>query len=369
MFDDFRSSSIPGNKKHYSSGCWWYVLYYISVFQIINCELISFEFLVPTKIKYSDNNGQPFSLLITAISAGHCPGSVMFLLETKTHRILYTGDFRIRINALKKVICLKSPPLNEPQPIDAIYIDSTFFHRRYQEFPSQFESAAEIVRLTDEWLQKGDTYYILLKIPARYGSEFLYMECARQTGMKIHVNRAEYEKYRFIPEMDDAVTDNATGTRIHACVSSMERVQSMGLKCVEGDLSVMVIKPSAMVWGGWNKSKKIVERVNGMMYRVCYSSHASYAEIKEFLLYLKPKQVKLNVVPEHEERKAEMLNNLVEIMKEYQRLDNPAVEDIVEFNFENIKIRNGSINKLVMSDSDEDSKDEISQIPVKRTKL
>lgn len=31
---------------------------------------------------------------VTAISAGHCPGSVMFLFEQENRRILYTGDFR-----------------------------------------------------------------------------------------------------------------------------------------------------------------------------------------------------------------------------------------------------------------------------------
>lgn len=31
---------------------------------------------------------------VTAIPAGHCPGSVMFLFEQNNKRILYTGDFR-----------------------------------------------------------------------------------------------------------------------------------------------------------------------------------------------------------------------------------------------------------------------------------
>lgn len=34
------------------------------------------------------------SIVVTAIPACHCPGSVMFLFEQENKRILYTGDFR-----------------------------------------------------------------------------------------------------------------------------------------------------------------------------------------------------------------------------------------------------------------------------------
>lgn len=33
-------------------------------------------------------------LSVTAIPAGHCPGSVMLLFEQRDKRVLYTGDFR-----------------------------------------------------------------------------------------------------------------------------------------------------------------------------------------------------------------------------------------------------------------------------------
>lgn len=33
-------------------------------------------------------------LSVTAIPAGHCPGSIMLLFEQSDKRVLYTGDFR-----------------------------------------------------------------------------------------------------------------------------------------------------------------------------------------------------------------------------------------------------------------------------------
>lgn len=53
----------------------------------------------PTPISFGspkiDSSDEPVKRTsVTAISAGHCPGSVMFLFEQENRRILYTGDFR-----------------------------------------------------------------------------------------------------------------------------------------------------------------------------------------------------------------------------------------------------------------------------------
>lgn len=69
----------------------------------MNRLLIIFKkiFKEPTLISIDDdtndvegNDEKNVKLAVTAIPAGHCPGSVMFLFDYKEMRVLYTGDFR-----------------------------------------------------------------------------------------------------------------------------------------------------------------------------------------------------------------------------------------------------------------------------------
>ena len=57
--------------------------------EIIDQSLINFE-TIPVKKTYLYKD-----LKVTFFPAGHMPGAVMTLLETKKHKILYTGDFTI----------------------------------------------------------------------------------------------------------------------------------------------------------------------------------------------------------------------------------------------------------------------------------
>ena len=71
-----------------------------------------------------------------------------------------------------------------------------------------------------------------------------------------------------------------------------------GYTPVMGELKKMVILPSTM-W--FTKklcltSQDIVE-LNRGTYRVCYSFHSSYTEVRDLVTYLKPKRIRPNVKP------------------------------------------------------------------------
>lgn len=312
-------------------------------------------------------------LIVTAIPAGHCPGSVMFIFETTNHRILYTGDFRVILKDLKNLKSFKS--LSGVLNFDALYFDSTFFYQHYFHFPSQVESAEEICKLIQEWISKGSSYLVSLKTPARYGYEYLFIEIARIMKMRIHVDNSEFKKYCYIPEMDNCVTNDGSSTQIHACFDYLSN-NHKNLKCRKIDDSnyLRVIRPSAMIWKNWDKTKNIVHSLNDEIYRVCYSNHASYKEIVDMILYLKPKKIEMNVLPSTDSEKLSMQNCILKLMSEYNSsgLSNTldSFKSNLTFNFENIKsnIRADSLKHFKCTSDDEDEVTSQITLPLKRFK-
>lgn len=211
--------------------------------------------------------------------------------------------------------------------LDTIYIDSTFFHKSYRHFPDQHESAAAIGDLIEAWLRRSADHVISLRTCARYGYEFLFKAIAERFGQPIHVNVSELEKYQHFPELDGCFTATAavstTHSRIHACFSPSVKNSMVQLCCDPAYETkfVRVIRPTAMAWTNWQRWQAIDDGGgdgggNGQFIRACYSNHASYTEVKDLLLHLKPGRVELNVVPGTSTARKQMMDDLDEVMKE-----------------------------------------------------
>lgn len=276
----------------------------------------------------------------------------------------------MRLKDLKKLITFKSTT-NDVLKFDKIYLDSTFFNEKYYEFPSQFESTKKICTIIKDWISRDKKNLISIRIPARYGSEYIFIEISKILKMKIHINQTEYEKYRYIPEMDDCITSNGNETQIHACTLN-QKTNWKTLSCCnyENSKYIRVIKPSAMIWQGWKINDDIVTESSNEIYRVCYSSHASFTELKDMILYLKPKNVELNVIPEDEDEKFEMYKTLSTITNQYCDKNEEVIVNLVEdYSFKNIRNNNNnSKENFELSFSDDDNESDLLEIPVKRSK-
>ncbi|XP_058445408.1 protein artemis-like [Malaya genurostris] len=232
---------------------------------------------------------------VTAIPAGHCPGSVMFLFENENQQhILYTGDFRIAAKDLRNIKAFKDLCL------ETVYLDSTFFNPSYDYFPAQSETLARLVTLCSKWLDFNNRNVISLKLSATFGSEYLFMELYRQLKEKVHVQHREWQQYRYLASLDQCVTPEATAARIHACSGTGTFRQADQLHCQpELDYrNIMVIRPSAMRWRHLTAKDPFCKilRSDREEYAICYSNHASYGELVDFLRYLRPKQVQFCVL-------------------------------------------------------------------------
>ncbi|XP_063979991.1 protein artemis-like isoform X1 [Diachasmimorpha longicaudata] len=264
----------------------------------------------PIVVTYRDPSVSNSDVIVTvtAVPAGHCPGSIMLLFEAdrndKKVTVLCTGDFRINREDFSKLKPLHDKVSGKlvPKAFDNIYLDTTFYNKRFSYFPSRQETLDVIVSDVQEWLGKNDKNHVFLEISAYYGSEDLFSKLSAAVKKRIHVNLKVQDSYRYIPELNLYSTENAMETRIHACVGKYQRrylKSDVPLPCkpeVEAQ-NILTIVPSAQRWADKDLRKGFIEREARKLY-VCYSCHASYNELKEFIDYFKPKKIHPCVVPD-----------------------------------------------------------------------
>lgn len=288
-----------------------------------------YPYLVP-RIKELDMPGNNFIDLpdidknfnVTLIPAGHCPGSVMFLFEYE-QILLYTGDIRIRVNELKKYKELYDSTGNLKK-IYNIYLDTTFFKKTYEHFPLREQSIKAFCDLINDWLKKNLNNQVSILTPAKYGSEYLFIETYQHLNQPIHVDEEKYKLYKCFPEMDKVVTLDATKTRIHNYCSGWNRWNKICL--TEDNINILNIKPSAMIWHNYNAEDSIVKDTYSKTKSVCYSSHSSYTELIDIIKFLKPLNITPCVEPKQEKEMSEMRDLIKNILLEIHETDSSSEE-------------------------------------------
>lgn len=107
-----------------------------------NIKVLEISIATSVKLKHK-------SFVVTALSAGHCAGSCMFLFQVEGRDILYTGDFRISLSNLEKFQLLREARDNNHL---SIYLDSTFLKKSFIKFPKQSESVKAILKIIGKFL-------------------------------------------------------------------------------------------------------------------------------------------------------------------------------------------------------------------------
>ena len=158
--------------------------------------------LLATLLPVSDYEKQTDTLLtVTALDAGHCPGSVSFLFEGDCGRVFHTGDWRredwcgkggllgygdgdgekhgigedkpgIREQSDRKSYqCTTLPRCLTTRPIDLLLLDNTYGDEAYA-FPSRKDAAATIVDLIRNKVR------IISQIPTLFGPITTRVNCS-----------------------------------------------------------------------------------------------------------------------------------------------------------------------------------------------
>ncbi|XP_018326806.1 protein artemis-like [Agrilus planipennis] len=271
------------------------------------------------KVPSHDKNCDTF-ISVTLIPAGHCPGSVMFLIETNKI-ILYTGDFRIKPQDIKRFTAfyMLGDTNGDVKNIDKVYLDTTFFHPDHLSFPSREDVVNNLFIFISEWLEKDENNLIFLHTCAHIGYEDLFIELYKKLNISIHVTQSSIEFYKHIPEIGKAVTLNEH-SKIHACKDINPKLSKKMCKTYYNKQKhTRTIKLSAYRW----TKKRCVEnsffeKSNDNYIHMCYSTHASFEEIREFILFLKPNEIEPCVYHDNAERNQLMEKIIQDIINSYK---------------------------------------------------
>ncbi|XP_075529462.1 DNA cross-link repair protein snm1 [Dermacentor variabilis] len=235
----------------------------------------------PTTLTVPADGAGSYTVVVTAIPANHCAGSVMFLLEGERGTVLYTGDFRLDVGSASNLGSLHCDA-GRLKPIDAAYVDTTLCRPDAAYVPTRQDSERALVDFFEPKFRVGGA--LRLALPgAKLGYETLFTSLALAFGMKVHVSRGQMSRYAGIVDVVESLTLDAETTRIHA-----------DCKCDVGP-NCVTVKPSAMWFAQRVAPSRLIERVADGVHRLCYSTHASLAEVRDFVRYLQPRTVRANV--------------------------------------------------------------------------
>ncbi|XP_060078956.1 protein artemis-like [Ylistrum balloti] len=257
---------------------------------------------------------------VTLLPAAHCPGSVMFLFEGSEGTVLYTGDFRWEASHISNVAALHDG--DSVKPIQSLYVDTTFCHPDCFHIPSRQDCVEAVSGLVKEWIAKGHGHVVHFTPRSNFGHEHLLKEISTRTSLKIHVSNAKVRLYEQICGLRGVFTSDPDETPIHACLrEKFTKGDSNSLPCgykapKHSKINKMVILPSTMYFTKKMRLNlsNIVEKTGGI-YRVCYSFHSSYSEVRNVVTYLKPCKVRPNVKPEPDPSLGEVQKRLNHFLK------------------------------------------------------
>jgi len=246
---------------------------------------------------YDSQGIESSTATVSIIPAGHCPGSVMFLLSSNSGcTVLYTGDFRVNVGDTVKIRELFDEYGNMKFRISRVYIDTTFCTPAAKFIPTREACCNSVIKTIREWLNRDSQRIVHVLSRSNYGYEYLMSRLASEFSRKLHVTEQQYQRYRFVRDIHKHLSvDIRDAGRIHFCQLSVDGTIP---KCISNSSNVLTIIPTAMYF---TKSlvtpKEMVKCITERTIRVCYSTHCSYNEIIDFLKNIKPDKIQPCVEP------------------------------------------------------------------------
>ena len=144
------------------------------------------------------------TLTVTLIPAGHCPGSVMFLLVSNEKSVLFTDNFRWQVGHTTQINHLfDNLQEGAVHNFDIVYIDTTFCKTNSNFIPCRESCISAIFQAVSAWLCSFQNNVVHFCNKTRYGYEFLMKELALRFNTKVHVSLCQYQLYKFVSSIQN----------------------------------------------------------------------------------------------------------------------------------------------------------------------
>jgi DNA cross-link repair 1A protein len=255
-------------------------------------------------------------VLVTPISANHCPGAVMFVFEiVKTGmRVLHTGDFRWSDEQHGGNPVLKR--------IDLVMLDTTYCASKWT-FPKQDHVVQEIAKFIGRTIANNrKTLFVFMSY--HIGKERAYFGAAELCGnLKVYAsaNKQKVLKLLDLPQSWlNLLVDDPNEAQIHVGTMKQTRFpETLEHELRNGPWSAaVVIRPTGWSFNRSRKAENIlsIRKVskNVSVVGVPYSEHSSFEELQSCIKTLRPKRIIPTVNAETKEKRRKLVDSLCNFM-------------------------------------------------------
>jgi DNA cross-link repair 1A protein len=277
------------------------------------------------------------------VDANHCPGAVMIVFDgiprlgsrshpdgvgggshgsdrrkeiEETDAVLATGDFRFHAGMTSCPI-LRGVAAKRP----AVMLDTTYCDPKHA-FPPQAEVLAAVRDAVRAEAHNGERTLFLFGTYT-IGKERVFFEAAKALGpeTKIYVGK---QKRGVLEALGDAVpaedmrrvTGDDTATNLHVVPMgsvTFERMKTIARYYRNRYDTVVAFKPTGWTFTQARKHARATKRQKRgalIQYAVPYSEHSSFAELRAFVAFLKPRAILPHVGNDRGENAARMVRAL-----------------------------------------------------------
>ncbi|NXD77741.1 DCR1B exonuclease, partial [Halcyon senegalensis] len=199
---------------------------------------------------------------VTVLDSNHCPGSVMFLFEGAFGTILYTGDFRYSSS-------MQGEPALRGRHIDRLYLDNTHCHPG-RLLPSRQHATRQAARV----IRAHPRHRVVVGVYS-LGKETLLVDLAVEFSTWVVVTPQRLEQMRLLELPDVFTTEEGAGW-----------IRAVDVAEIRWDTLVSwnMLHPTIAIL----PTGRPVKVTHPNIHPIPYSDHSSFAELCEFVKWLKP---------------------------------------------------------------------------------